>query len=169
MKLNLITLLASIFLLATNLKAQTTTPDFKPSHLKAAEQLLLTMGTDKQFDDVGDKIANTTSTQRVPMEYRALYLKVMKVFVGKYVTWDQLKDRIEKLYAAEFTESELNQLTAFYNTPLGKKIVEKLPVFMQKGTLLGQQAVTDHRSELEQMLKDAFQNADPPTIKDQQH
>lgn len=113
MKLNLITLSAIIFLFATHLKAQTTTTDFKPSHLKAAEQLLLTMGTDKQFDDLANKMANATSTQRVPMEYRALYLKVMKVFVGKYVTWDLLKDKIEKLYAAEFTESELNQLTDF--------------------------------------------------------
>ena len=162
MKLNLITLSAIIFLFATHLKAQTT--DFKPSHLKAAEQYLIAKGISTEFGNVVSKMADASSAQ-IPEEKRASYLKVMNTFMAKYFTWDALKDRLEKMYASEFTEDELKQLTAFYDTPLGKKASVKTPILIQKGMLLGQQAVEDHRPELEQMLKDAFQADAAPTQK----
>jgi hypothetical protein len=157
LKLNLITLICLFILSAGSIKAQTTEPSFTPGQLKAAERCLIATGIDKQFGDIINKTISTGSTQ-IPEEHRASFVKVMKTFMGQYFTWDVLKDRIAKLYATEFTESELNQLTAFYNTPLGKKVGEKLPMLMQKGMLLGQQAVEEHRPELEQMMKEAFQN-----------
>ncbi|MBB6112755.1 hypothetical protein SAMN05421821_12265 [Mucilaginibacter lappiensis] len=163
-KLNLITLICLFILSAGSIKAQTTQPTYTQGQLKAAEQCLIATGIDKQFGDLIDKTINTGSTQ-IPEEHRASFVKVMKTFMGKYFTWDALKGPIAKLYAAEFTESELNQLTAFYNTPLGKKVGEKLPELMQKGMLLGQQSVEAHRPELEQMMKDAFQADTVPAQK----
>jgi len=163
-KLNLIILTAAIFLFATHLKAQTATPDFKPSHLKAAEQYLIATGVSAQFGDILNKMVDASSAQ-IPQVNRASYVKVMNAFMAKYFTWDALKDRLEKTYAAEFTEDELKQLTAFYSTPLGKKVSVKAPVLIQKGMLLGQQAVADHRPELEQMMKDAFQADAAPAPK----
>jgi hypothetical protein len=201
LKLGLITLTCLFILSAGRIKAQTTEPTFTQGQLKAAERCLIATGIDKPFGDLIDKTIITGSTQ-IPEEHRASFVKVMKTFMGKYFTWDVLKGSIAKLYAAEFTESELDrlaafystplgkkvvedalkspvtkldaahfteselkQLTAFYNTPLGKKISEKLPGLMQKGMLLGQQAVEDHRPELEQMMKDAFQADAAPTQK----
>lgn len=164
-KLNLIILTAIIFLFAGNLKAQTNTPDFKPSHLKAAEQYLIATGVNTQFGDVLNKMVGASSSQ-IPEANRASYLKVMSAFMAKYFTWDVLKDRLDKIYAAEFTEDELKQLAAFYNTPLGKKASTKTPVLLQKGMLLGQQAVEDHRPELEQMMKEAFQADAAPAAKE---
>lgn len=159
MKLNLtlIPLIALFILSATGLKAQTTAPTFTASHLKAAEQYLDATGISAQFGGVIDKMLSSSGAQ-IPEEHRASYLKVMKTFMDKYYTWDVLKDNFTKIYAAEFTEDELKQLTTFYNTPLGKKVSSKTPVLVQKGLEIGQRVITEHRPELEQMMKDAFQN-----------
>jgi hypothetical protein len=53
---------------------------------------------------------------QIPEANRASFMKVMETFMGKYFTWDAIKDKLgQKMYAAEFTEDELKQLTAFYN------------------------------------------------------
>ena len=156
MKLNLITLIALLLFAVTGLKAQTTAPTFTPSHLKAAEQYLVATGISTQFAGMTLNMINSSSTQ-MPEEHRASFVKVMQAFMTKYYTWDALKDNFAKLYAAEFTENELKQLAAFYDSPIGKKVSQKTPLLLQKGMAMGQQVVTDHRPELEQMMKDAFQ------------
>ncbi|WPU94985.1 DUF2059 domain-containing protein [Mucilaginibacter sabulilitoris] len=156
MKLNRIILIALFLFSVAGLKAQTTAPTFTPSHLKAAEQYLVATGINAQFGDITLNMINSSSAQ-MPEEHRASYVKVMQAFMAKYYTWDVLKDNFAKIYAAEFTEDELKQLTVFYNSPIGKKVSLKTPLLMQKGMAMGQQVVTDHRPELEQMMKDAFQ------------
>ena len=164
LNLNLITLIALLVLSTTCLRAQTVAPAFTASHLKAADEFLTATGVNNQFGSVMDNMIKSSSAQ-IPEEHRASYLKVMNIFVAKYFTWDMLKDKIATVYAAEFTEDELIKLSAFYNTPLGKKISSKLAVLTQKGMAIGQQAVADHRPELEQMMKDAFEKDTPPATK----
>ncbi len=45
----------------------------------------------------------------------------MKALFAKYMNWASLKDDMVKIYMAEFTAPELKELTAFYQTPVGKK------------------------------------------------
>ncbi len=45
--------------------------------------------------------------------------------VLKDYTWESVKPEFVALYAHAFTESELKELTAFYNSPIGKKFIEK--------------------------------------------
>ncbi|WP_295717908.1 DUF2059 domain-containing protein [Mucilaginibacter sp.] len=163
MKLNLtfFALVGIIFLSTTSLKAQTTTDSFTPSHLKAAEQYLIATGINTQFEGIIDNMISASSAQ-IPEAQRPTFLKVMKVFMSKYYTWDTLKDRFAKLYASELSEVELNQLSTFYNSPIGKKISSKTPLLMQKSMAIGQQTIAVHRSELEQMMKDAFQTIEAP-------
>lgn len=156
LKQNLINLIALFFFSVTGLKAQTTTQTFTASHLKAAEQYLIATGFNTLFGDNALHMINSSSAQ-MPEQHRASYVKVMKVFMNKYYTWDVLKDNFAKIYAAEFTEDELKQLITFYNSPIGKKASSKTPLLMQKGMAMGQQVVADHRPELVQMMKDAYQ------------
>lgn len=165
LNLNLITFITLFFLSVTGIKAQTAAPAITATHLKAAQDFLIATNVNNQFGSVMDNMIKSSSTQ-ISEEHRASYLKVMNTFITKYFTWDALKDKIAALYAAEFTEDELIKLSAFYNTPLGKKVSSKLTILTQKGMLIGQQAVADHRPELEQMMKDEFQKDIAPTAKE---
>ena len=73
----------------------------------------------------------------------------MKAFLNKYMGWASLKDDMAKLYMANFSESELNELNKFYQTPLGKKTVQKMPTLMTKGAEIGQKRVQEHLPELQ--------------------
>lgn len=53
-------------------------------------------------------------------------------------TLDGLYDKLADLYMTEFTQSEIKELVAFYNTDLGKKLAEKQLSLTQKGMMLGQ-------------------------------
>ncbi len=53
-------------------------------------------------------------------------------------TLDGLYNKLADLYMEEFTQSEIKELVAFYNTDLGKKLEEKQLSLTQKGMMLGQ-------------------------------
>lgn len=155
LKLKLIALTGIVLFSFSSLKAQTTDQTITPSHLKAAEQLLISIGIDKQFGGMMDNIISTSSNQ-IPAEQRAKFIDVMKTFMNKYFTWDLLKDKMAVIYAEEFTEDELNQISVFYSSPIGQKVSSKLPALMQRGMMVGQNAVAEHKGELTQMMQDAF-------------
>lgn len=53
-------------------------------------------------------------------------------------TLDGLYEKLADLYMTEFTQDEIKELVAFYNTDLGKKLAEKQLSLTQKGMMLGQ-------------------------------
>lgn len=156
MKIKLtLALAASIMVLCfTQVKAQTATPP-SASSLKAAEEMLTVSGASEQFNKNIKTVIDQYSAQ-VPEDKRAVFVKVMNEFLTKYISWDILKHDICVMYAREFTEDELKQLTAFYKTPLGTKLNQKQPILMQTGMSLGQQSVVAHQTELQQMMEAAM-------------
>jgi len=53
-------------------------------------------------------------------------------------TMDGLYSQMAELYMAEFTQSEIMELVAFYKTDLGKKLAEKQLGLAQKAMAFGQ-------------------------------
>jgi hypothetical protein len=139
---------------AFNVKAQSN-PAYTPAQLQAAETLLKATGIDKQFEDITNTMLSTLGNQ-IPQDKKASFVEVMKKFMGKYFSWDVIKADLSAMYASEFSEADLKELTAFYNTPAGKRFSQKLPILTQKGALMGQKIIQDHQAELQQMMKDAF-------------
>jgi len=50
----------------------------------------------------------------------------------------EFTDVLATVYAANFTAQELQDMTAFYRTPTGQKMLERLPTVMQQSMQLGQ-------------------------------
>jgi uncharacterized protein len=68
----------------------------------------------------------------VPTEKKEDYTKEANgTLVGLY-------DKMAELYMAEFTQAEIKELVAFYNTDLGKKLAEKQLTLTQKAMMFGQ-------------------------------
>ena len=53
-------------------------------------------------------------------------------------TLDSLYIKMAELYMVEFTQDEVKELIAFYNTDLGKKLAEKQLGLTQKAMMFGQ-------------------------------
>lgn len=136
-------------------KAQT--PAITPSHLKAAEDVLVAAGAGAQMKENMSAMI-TQASANIPADKKPKFVEIMNTFMGKYMSWDLMKDQMAALYAQEFTEKELKDLAAFYRSPLGIKLNQKQPALFQKGALLGQQAVQSHQAELQQMMQEAFKS-----------
>jgi hypothetical protein len=164
MKIKLsIALAASVMVFGfTQVKAQTEPPRVmektgtppSPAAIKAAEEMLIASGASDQFNKNIKTVVDQYSAQ-MPGDKRVAFVKVMNDFFDKYISWDSLKQDMCIMYAREFSEAELKQLTVFYKTPLGIKLNQKQPVLMQAGMTIGQQSVIAHQAELQQMIEDA--------------
>lgn len=120
------------------------------SHRKAVESLFALMDMDHLLGQSVDQMLAMQVQQNPAI---APYQAQMKTFLNKYMSWASMKDDMTKLYMAEFTESELNELNKFYQTPLGKKTVQKMPGLMAKGAEIGQKRVQEHLPELQAAIQ----------------
>ncbi|MDG9669016.1 DUF2059 domain-containing protein [Hahella sp. CR1] len=78
---------------------------------------------------------------------------VMMRYFKKQMSYDTLKGEFVKIYADAFTEKELNEIVAFYQTETGQKAIQKMPELMSKGAQLGASRVQANIQELQQMIK----------------
>ncbi len=124
------------------------------SHYKAAETLLITMGSPKAIDDNLQQML-TMQMEQVPA-MKAAEVEV-RAFFSKYMNWDAVKDDMIKLYMAEFSEKELKDMNAFYLTPTGKKLASKQSTITMKSAQIGQAKVEPHMMELQQAIQQKMQ------------
>jgi len=99
--------------------------------------------------------------------------EVRKAFLDWFdqeVKWEDIKPRLVQIYAHDFTEAELGTLLRFLQKPLGQKVMAKLPLVMQDGSLAGQQYFMSKQDSLNAKLAPIFEkykgkqgaNATPP-------
>lgn len=67
---------------------------------------------------------------RIPEEKQALIRQVSMEAFG--VVWPQMMDASVEIYAVEFTLDELQQLVAFYESPVGRSLMTKSVMLTQR-------------------------------------
>lgn len=125
------------------------------SHAQAVEELLQAMDMSNLLDRSIDAMLQAQAEgnpQLKPLQ------GVMREFMSKYMSWESLKPGLVQLYGEAFTEPEVRELIAFYRTPLGQKMITRMPELMQKGMALGQKAVQEHLPELREAIAKAMKD-----------
>ncbi len=117
--------------------------------LKAALELLDTMQMDTMLSKSIDSMLDIQIKQAPQMES---YREIMFEFFEKYMSWSNMKDDMVQIYAEAFMEGELKEITAFYKTPTGQKVVKMMPILMNKGSELGARRVQEHMGELQMAI-----------------
>jgi len=56
--------------------------------------------------------------------------------IGEEFSWEELKPIYIQIYMETFTQEEIDSLIAFYQTPTGSALVDKMPLIMQKASTL---------------------------------
>ena len=131
------TIVLSILIGAVAFFQPATTRADEATHRKAVESLFALMGMEAVLTQSIDQMLAMQVQQNpalVPHQAQ------MKAFLSRYMSWASMKDDMAKLYMAEFSESELNELTKFYQTPVGKKTIQKMPALMAKGAEMDRSA-----------------------------
>ncbi|MEO7593906.1 MAG: DUF2059 domain-containing protein [Byssovorax sp.] len=78
---------------------------------------------------------------------------VLRKFMAKYLSIEGLREPMTRLYVARFSELEIVQLTAFYRTPLGQRMLAEVPKIIEEGGKIGMNLVKEHMDELIDMVR----------------
>jgi hypothetical protein len=72
----------------------------------------------------------------------------------KEVDVNSLIDLIVPIYDKYYSETEIEELTAFYNSPIGKKTIDTLPKLTQESMVAGQQWGMEMGQKIQAKLKE---------------
>jgi len=135
-----------------------------PSAMQAARDLLTVKGVNQVYANAIPNIvqrakdqflANNLSYQK---DLNEVALMVAQSMTGRE---KEIGEQMAKIYANDFTEQEMKDLTAFYKTPLGQKVLTQEPNAIQASmTYMGQWAqsfseavVAEFRAEMKKRGK----------------
>lgn len=131
--------------------AQFTCPKKGESHCRAVLRLFDAMNARETYDMA---IAKALDAQLMAQPDIAPFRGVMERFFAEYASWDAILPDVVMSYMEEFTEVEVDEITAFYKTPTGKKAVERLPALFERGSQIGMKAVQNNQSHLIRMIEE---------------
>lgn len=124
-------------------------PSTPATHREAAIRLLVESGTESAMVTMQEIMLK----QQIELHpIIAPYKDVLRRFLDKYASFSALQEDLAKLYMDRFTELQLRQIIAFYQTPTGRIAVRELPKVIELAAALGKTRVEEHMAELKQMM-----------------
>jgi len=139
------TVLLAVCMVATGARAD------DASHLAAVQELFKVMHMEETMAKSIDAMLDQQVKQNPVL---ARFRPVMSTFLQKHMSWQSIEPEMAKIYMQEFNEDEIKQMTEFYKTPLGQKVVTRTPAMMAKGAEIGQERVQANMAELQKMIAD---------------
>jgi hypothetical protein len=130
-----------------------------PEAMAAARNLVTTMKLADQFRAllpailVGLKPALTQDRPEIEQDYDALTPLIVSAFEPYY---NGMVNDLATVYATNFTADELKQLVAFYQQPVGQKLLQNSPEITRQAIQIGQQAERKATDDLRARLTEAL-------------
>jgi len=120
------------------------------SHDRAVMDLIKMTKVEQQMATSTESVADAmTKGNPVLAQFRDVIVE----WANKYLTWNAMLPEVAKLYKETFSESEIRELIAFYQTPIGQKVLVKMPELTQKAFSIGSSIGQAHSDELRQMIE----------------
>lgn len=132
------------------------------SHRAAVEKLFTLTDMQGKIDESVDNVLALQLAQSPPLREHET---VVREFLERNIGWQSLEEPLIDMYMQEFTEQELDAMNAFYGTPTGRKVIERLPVLVQMRNQLASRRLQENIGELRQEIEARMnqkQQADQP-------
>lgn len=104
------------------------------AHRASAERFLKLANAESMTNTVYEQVEDLMAAQFTQMggsmqseHLLREYQRKAKLELDKELTWDAMRDEMISLYAEVFTEEELNELSEFYESKVGTKLMVYLP------------------------------------------
>ncbi len=78
--------------------------------------------------------------------------------ISERMSWGKMKLRMIALYDETFSKQELADIVAFYETPSGQSLLEKMPGLMAKASQVGQDQMRDAMPEIQRSTAEFMRN-----------
>lgn len=131
------------------------------SHAADTERFLRLARADKLvvpvYAQVQQMFAQRFTESAAPDSQRALlerYQAKANAALDQAVGWEQIKPDMIELYTRNFDEQEMQDLLAFYQSPLGRKVLEKMPMLTAQSAQLTQSKLQAAVPQVNKLLAD---------------
>jgi hypothetical protein len=154
------------FILAAGLSFSAFAQGTQPASTASIEKLLEVTETRQMYDasmkEMSKMIekAMAGTLKRLPPEKQTQLKQVISdidKLMQKEANWGKMKPLYMQIYKETFTQQEVDDLMAFYQTPSGKSFVRKQPVVLQKMTALTQEKMSMMMERLPGMVQKAME------------
>lgn len=132
-----------------------------PSHRKACEDLMKMFQVDKMLGPMYAQInkmqEDVIKGMNIPDDMKELsnrHMKRINELTRREMSWDAMKNDFIDVYVEAFTEQDIREMIRFYDSPLGRKTIEKTPFLMQRILEMSQKRVMKLMPEFEKLAKE---------------
>ena len=108
-----------------------------------------------------EQIKKMTPPGQDAAKAQAMQAKIMDVMT-KEMSWEKLRGDYVAIYAETFTEEELRGMVEFYQSPVGRKLIEKTPELMRRSMMITQKQMTDLMPKVQEAVREAQQATTAP-------
>ena len=129
-----------------------------------AEDLLTAMKSDQMIKPVFNQVRSMMEQQFAQMGAPEAMRPILKKYIEKVLNvmeetlnWQKLKADIVSIYVQTFTEDELSGMLAFYKSPVGQSVIDKMPIAMQNSMLIMQKHMPQIQVKLRQISEEMAQ------------
>jgi hypothetical protein len=122
------------------------------SHREAVVTLFRLTAMEQKIDTSVDDLLSLQLQQNPELAPNSV---IVRDFLERTIGWNALQPELLVMYQAAFSEEELRQINAFYITPVGQKVLTRVPELVQERNRLAAQRLQEHIGELQQALQEA--------------
>jgi hypothetical protein len=123
------------------------------SHRAAVARLLV---ASKVRETTEQTLETMLAAQLRQMPQQAQIVGVLRDFHREQMSWAVLEPEYTRLYLEVFDEADARELVAFYESPLGQKMLDRMPVLMEKSTEMTTRRMQAAMPQLMQRLQAAI-------------
>lgn len=127
--------------------------DVSTSHLAAARELLEVTNAQAMMEQSMQAARNMLAPDSVQRKALAEFDQLIDQILAEHFSWTVLEPEFVQLYVEVFTEAELRELTAFYRTDLGQKMLLRMPEVMQRSMAITQARLQEALPQLMQRIQ----------------
>jgi len=124
---------------------------------KPIDEMFRVLSMDKQmeggFEAMLPVIDQMAANFKLNAEGKNELKEVFRTWFNEDIDRAKIMSEIKKLYSDSFTDDEISKVTAFYQTPVGKKFLEKSTTLMQAGAQIGMQEAQSKQAQLMKRVK----------------
>ncbi|UZE95658.1 DUF2059 domain-containing protein [Alkalimarinus alittae] len=149
-----------VVLLSLMVSASLANADADRQRLLAEEMLEVSQASsvlDNMSAQVNAMFSQTVQQMNLSEEKKAeaaKYQQRLNEIMEEELSWSKLKGQFVDVYVDVFSEEELKELVAFYKSPLGKKLIVKMPQLMQESMGLAQKQMQSIIPKIKQLSQE---------------
>lgn len=128
---------------------------------KSLKELFTLTDMDKMLDSAYSQMdgvfAQMVGQMNVSEEQKPVLDKFFKKYtalVREELSWKKLEQPVMVTYRQVFTEPEVRELIEFYQSPLGRKMLDKMPELMQASMVSMQESMQGLMPKLQELQKE---------------